>query len=110
MGVNQNTHPCITQGNTHLLDGVKKNTPHCNTQANKHLLDEDRPEHTPLHHSLCLNYLHLLARRPKFRKKFYLFEHNFHLSESSFTCPWLRASGLVRRLALPWVIPIYLMG
>ena len=47
MGVNQNTHPCITQGNTHLLDGVKKNTPHCNTQANKHLLDEDRPEHTP---------------------------------------------------------------
>ena len=26
------------------------------------------------------------------------FFHNFHLSESSFTCPWLRESGLARRL------------
>ena len=34
------------------------------------------------------------------RKKIYStkFLHNFHLSESSFTCPRLRASGLVRRL------------
>jgi len=53
------------------------------------------------YHSLCLNFFHLLARKPNLEKcsiysnKFF---HNFHLSESSFTCPGLRASGLVRRL------------
>jgi hypothetical protein len=39
----------------------------------------------------------------KFRNSFCLinkFFHNFHLSESSFTCPRLLASGLARRLLL----------
>jgi len=51
--------------------------------------------------NLCLNFFHLLARKPNLEKlssysnKFF---HNFHLSESSFTCPGLRASGLARRL------------
>ena len=53
--------------------------------------------------SLCLNFFHLpvLARKPNLQKfsiysnKFF---HKFHLSESSFTCPELRASGLARRL------------
>jgi hypothetical protein len=41
-------------------------------------------------HSLCLNFFHLLSRKPNLEKcsiysnKFF---HNFHLSESSFTCP-----------------------
>jgi hypothetical protein len=49
----------------------------------------------------CLNFFHLLAPKPNLEKfsiysnKFF---HNFHLSESSFTCPGLRASGLARRL------------
>jgi hypothetical protein len=43
----------------------------------------------------------LLARKPNletfsmYSNKFF---HNFHLSESSFTCSGLRASGLARRL------------
>jgi len=38
--------------------------------------------------------------KAKFRKNFYSnkFFHNFHLFESSFTCPRLWASGLERRL------------
>ena len=46
--------------------------------------------------SLCFNFFHLLARNPNlenfsiYSNKFF---HNFHLSESSFTCPRLRASG-----------------
>ena len=54
-----------------------------------------------MYSSLCLNFFHLLARKPNLEKisiyssKFF---HNFHLFESSFTCPGLRASGLVRRL------------
>jgi hypothetical protein len=50
--------------------------------------------------SLCLNFFHLLARKPTFEKfatysnKFF---HNFHLSKSSFTCPRLLASELVWR-------------
>ena len=53
-------------------------------------------------HSLCLNFFHLLARKPNLEKKLYLFLklfHNFHLFESSFTYP-IRASGLVRRLGV----------
>ena len=52
-------------------------------------------------HSLCLNFFHLLAQKPNIEKisidsnKFF---HNFHLSESSFTCHGLRASGLAWRL------------
>ena len=48
-----------------------------------------------LNYRLCLNFYHLLARKPNLEKisiysnKFF---HNFHLSESSFTCPRLRAS------------------
>jgi hypothetical protein len=44
---------------------------------------------------------HLLARKSNLEKlsiysnKFF---HNFHLSESRFTCPWFRASGLAQRL------------
>ena len=30
------------------------------------------------------------------------FFHNFHLSESSFTCPWLHTSGLTWRLLEEW--------
>ena len=51
--------------------------------------------------SLCLNLYHLLAGKPNleifsiYSNKFF---HNFHLSESRFTCPGFRASGLVRRL------------
>jgi hypothetical protein len=40
--------------------------------------------------------------KAKFRKKKSIYSnkffHNFHLSESSFTCPRLRASGLAQRL------------
>jgi hypothetical protein len=41
-------------------------------------------------HSLCLNFFHQLAGKPNleivsnYSNKFF---HNFHLSESSFTCP-----------------------
>ena len=39
---------------------------------------------------LCLNFIHLLARKPNLEKKNPFtqnkFVHNFHLSESSFTC------------------------
>jgi hypothetical protein len=55
------------------------------------------------HCSLCLNFLHLPARKPNLEKcSSYLnkFFHNFHLSESSITYPGLRASGLAPRLAL----------
>ena len=51
--------------------------------------------------SHCLQFFHLLAQKPNLEKisiysnKFF---HNFYLSESSFTCPELRASGIVQRL------------
>ena len=51
--------------------------------------------------SLCIKCFHLLARKPNSEKcsiysnKFF---HNFHLSESSFTCPGLQASRLAWRL------------
>ena len=51
--------------------------------------------------SFCLNYFHLLARKPNIEKNSIYsnkFFHNFHLSESSFTCPRIRASGLAQRL------------
>jgi hypothetical protein len=54
-----------------------------------------------LFNSLCLYYFHLRAQKPNLEKfsiysnKFF---HNFHLSESSFTCPRLQASGLARGL------------
>ena len=50
--------------------------------------------------SLCHNFFHLLAllaKYPIYSNKFF---HNFHLSESSFTCPCLWASGLARKLIL----------
>ena len=51
--------------------------------------------------SLCLHFFHL--NLPESQIIFFFiysskFFHNFHLSESSFTCPRLRASGLARRL------------
>ena len=51
--------------------------------------------------SVCLHFFHLIARKANleqisiYSNKFF---HNFHLSESSFTCPGLRASGLAQRL------------
>jgi hypothetical protein len=51
--------------------------------------------------SFCLHFFHLLAWKPNLEKnniysnKFF---HNFHLSESSFNCPGLQASGLAQRL------------
>jgi len=51
--------------------------------------------------SLCLNCFHLLVRKPNLEKCSNYsnnFFHNFHLSESSFTCPGLRVSVLARRL------------
>ena len=51
--------------------------------------------------SICLICFHLLAQNPNleqfsiYSNKFF---HNFHLSESSFTCTGLRASVLARRL------------
>jgi hypothetical protein len=54
---------------------------------------------------LCLNFFHLLAQKPNLEKysiyssKFF---YNFHLSESSFTCPGLQASGLAKRLCRWW--------
>ena len=48
-----------------------------------------------MYSSLCLNLFHLLAQKPKLKTKFF---NNIHLSESSFTCPGLQASGLARRL------------
>ena len=49
---------------------------------------------------LHVGNLHLLTRKPNnsffiYSNKFF---HNFHLFESSFTCPRLQVSGLVRRL------------
>ena len=50
---------------------------------------------------LCLKIFHLLARKPNLEKNYIYsnkFFHNFHLSEYSFSCSWLQASGLARRL------------
>ena len=67
-----------------------------------------------IHTNLYLNSFHLLARKTNLEKcsiysnKFF---HNFRLSESSFTCPRLRASGLVRRLHVNFTcinqMPVY---
>ena len=54
-----------------------------------------------------LNIFHLLAQKPNLEKcstysnKFF---HNFHLSESSFTCPGLQASELVQRMVFVFVL------
>jgi hypothetical protein len=51
-------------------------------------------------YSLCLN---VFARKPNLEKMYIYsnkFFHNFHLSESSFTCPGLRESVLARKLIL----------
>ena len=48
-------------------------------------------------------FFHLLARKPNLEKNYIYsnnFFHNFHLSESSFPCPGLRASELARRLRI----------
>ena len=50
---------------------------------------------------ICALIFRLLARKPNLENCYIhsnKFFHNFHLPESSFTCPWLRASGLARRL------------
>ena len=74
-------------------------------------IDKDKTSHHMQHrnvfmenmvlNSLCLYFFHLLAQKPNL-EKFSIclnnFTHNFHLSESSFTCPRLRVSGLTRRL------------
>jgi hypothetical protein len=53
--------------------------------------------------SLCLNFFHLLARKANWKKNYIYsnkFFHDFHLAESSFTCPRLRISGLAWRLSV----------
>jgi hypothetical protein len=49
----------------------------------------------------ALIFFHLLAQKPNL-EKFSIYSNkfcnNFHLSKYSFTCPWLRASGLAQRL------------
>ena len=45
--------------------------------------------------SLCINFFHLLARKPNLEKF-----HNFHLSESSFTRPGAWPRGLEQRLSI----------
>ena len=51
--------------------------------------------------SLCLKFFHLHNRKPN-SENFSIYSsklfHNFHLSESSFNCPVLRAGGLLWRL------------
>ena len=54
-------------------------------------------------YSLCINVFHLPARKLNLEKMYIYsnkFFHNFHLSESSFTCPGLRESVLARKLIL----------
>ena len=78
----------------HLL---YKHTPFNEFQICKNNIDYKKNTST----SHCLKFFHLLARSPNleifsiYSNKFF---HNFHFSESSFTCPGLWASGLVRRL------------
>jgi hypothetical protein len=52
--------------------------------------------------SLYLHFCSPTCLKAKFRRKNYIYSnkffHNFHLSESSFTCPRLHASGLVQGL------------
>ena len=51
--------------------------------------------------SFCLNFFPLLSQKPnleKFSINSNKFFHNFQMSEASFTCPGLRASGLAQRL------------
>ena len=55
-------------------------------------------------YSLCLKCFHLLAWKPNLEKNcIYLnkFFHNFHLSECSFTCPGLQASGFA------WILRLF---
>ena len=62
-----------------------------------------------LYTRLCLNFFQLLARKLNLEKismysnKFF---HNFHMSESSFTCPGLQASELAQRLVY-WKIYLH---
>ena len=50
-----------------------------------------------------LIFFHLLARKPNLEKKILFFQS---LPKSSFTCPRLRASGLVQRLVDTWAISV----
>ena len=70
------------------------------------------PNLSCIHHcSLCLNFVHLLDRKPNLEKNYIyssIFFHNFPLSESSFTCTGLWASGLAKtvisKFKALWVI------
>jgi hypothetical protein len=58
------------------------------------LLDTCKSQYLPY-------FFYLLAGKPNLEKNYIYsskFLHNSHLSESSFTCPVLRASGLAQRL------------
>ena len=49
-----------------------------------------RPFNKGRYHSHCLNFFHILPRKPNLEKNYIYsnkFFHNFHLSGSSFTCP-----------------------
>jgi len=63
------------------------------------------------HHinSLCLNFFHLLAQKPNLEKKSIYsnkFFHNFHLSESSFTCPMIQASAVTIKRIFKFILTV----
>ena len=63
-----------------------------------------------LSYSLCINFYHLLARKPNLEKNYIYsnkFFHNFNLFESSFSCPRLWTIGLAGRLILSKWSPVY---
>ena len=67
-----------------------------------------RTKYLYLVYILCLKFVHILDRKPNLEKNYIYsnkFFHNFHFSESSFTFPGHRASGLVRKLGY---IPVHL--
>ena len=44
--------------------------------------------------SLCLNFVHLLARKPNLEK------NSIYSNKSTLICPWLQVSGLARTLLM----------
>ena len=57
-----------------------------------------------------MNYFHILARKSNLEKNYIYsnkFFHNFHLSESSFTCTGFRANGLAVKTVSVYSDDIY---
>ena len=86
------------------LEAILQNSPEAKVFCLVHKMDlvqdDQRELVTNLHRltDFVLEKIHLLAWKPNLEKKNYIYSnkffHNFHLSESSFTCPELGASGL----------------